>query len=293
MRSLLNIFDLTKDEIFQIFDLAEYYVKHGIKNSLNKLVFSLFFEPSTRTEASFCVAAKKLGCITDKINIQNLSTKKGEDIKDLILTFNQMKPDLMIIRHFESGILQVLKNYCDCGIVNAGDGINQHPTQSLIDAFTLLCVKEDIKDLEVLICGDVINSRVAHSDIQIFKMLGCNVKVFCHPTVTQDEMLPGVKLCNNFEEAICNCDAVIMLRMQKERHKTRLICQEEYKNLFCLDQKKLKFAKDSIVIMHPGPVNRGIEICPDVLEQKNCLVLKQVMYGVYIRAAVISFLLDS
>lgn len=291
MRNLLTIDDLTNDEIDQIFELAGFFLKNGIESDLqSKLVFSLFFEPSTRTETSFSVAAKKLGCIVEKINVNNLATKKGEVLTDVITTLNSMQPDLFIIRHDESGILTLLNKKVGCSIVNAGDGTNEHPTQALIDTFTILKIKERIENLNILICGDIKRSRVAHSDVKIFRILGANIGFTGPATLMPDVIDSDINYYHRFEDGIRNADVIIMLRIQNERMLDNFL-PSEYKKFFCLNEEKLKFAKDDVLIMHPGPVNRGVEISSSLINHKNCAILQQVRNGVFIRAATIEFLL--
>jgi aspartate carbamoyltransferase catalytic subunit len=295
MKSLLTIDDLTTDEIDQIFELAGFFIKNGIESNLeSKLIFSLFFEPSTRTETSFSVAAKKLGCITEKININNLATKKGEDLIDVISTLNSMQPDLFIIRHNETGILHLLNNYITSSMINAGDGINEHPTQALVDAFTILKIKERIEDLNILICGDIKHSRVAHSDMKIFKMLGANISISGPITMMPDIIGNNIKYYHKLEDGIKHADVIIILRIQNERIiDNSLPSINEYKRFFCLNDEKFRYAKEDVLIMHPGPVNREVEISSSIISHKNSAILQQVRNGIFIRAATIEFLLEA
>ncbi|AHX11426.1 aspartate/ornithine carbamoyltransferase, Asp/Orn binding domain protein [Neorickettsia helminthoeca str. Oregon] len=289
MRSLLSNRDVSVDEIYQIFDLAAFYLKNGIESNLSgKLLFSIFFESSTRTETSFSVAASRLGCIVEKANVSNLATRKGEHLVDLISTLNAFSPDLFVIRHSESGVLHLLKGYIDCGIINAGDGTNEHPTQGLIDAFTILHMKEKIEGLNILICGDILRSRVAHSTIPILQRLGAVISI-SGPLALMPKILDeGIRYSPNFHDALSGADVVIMLRTQNER------ASQDIDNGidFCLNKAALAVAKPDILIMHPGPVNRNREISDAVLNDSRNGILTQVRNGQYIRAAVISFLLE-
>lgn len=336
MKNLLSIEDLTLEEISNIFITASFYKANGIerqfsqslqenlpntsqknsqKNLQKKVVFSLFFETSTRTSTSFNLAAKKLGLLTQEIYTNNLASAKGEALTDIIATLNALAPDLFIIRHSESRILEQIKNYISCSIINAGDGTNEHPTQALIDLFTILEVlpqkklidkkannndninENTLKNLNITICGDLKNSRVANSGIKLFQKLGANLS-FVAPPELMPQQLKNFPHFNNITEALEETDIIMLLRIQKERLQATeaslsyaAAYTKNYNKLYGLDLKKLEKAKNGILIMHPGPVNRGLELTEDIINLPKSLILKQVTNGLYIRAALIRHML--
>ncbi|ACT69463.1 aspartate carbamoyltransferase catalytic subunit [Neorickettsia risticii] len=292
MRSLLTNNDITVDEIYEIFDLAAFYLKNGIKNDLlGKVVFSVFFESSTRTETSFSLAASKLGCLVEKVNVATVALKKGEHLVDFFTSLNGLSPNAFIIRHSQSGVLHILEKYIDCCIVNAGDGTNEHPTQGLIDAFTVLLLKEKIEGLNILVCGDIIRSRVAHSTIPILQRLGATVSISgplsFMPTIQVEQII----YYDNFPAAAKSADVIIMLRTQTERTGQKVLAGTTAP--FCLDENILKDLSPDVLIMHPGPIHRNCEISNIVLDDPRCAILTQVRNSQYVRAAVLNFLIKS
>lgn len=290
MRNLLSSNDITVDEIYEIFDLAAFYLKNGIKDDLlGKTVFSLFFESSTRTETSFSLAAAKLGCMVEKINIHNVATRKGEHLIDFFHSLDALSPDALIVRHGQSGILHLLERHIGSCLLNAGDGINEHPTQGLIDAFTILLLKERIEDLRILICGDIVRSRVAHSSINVLQRLGAKIGISgpraCMPKIIEKE----VTYYDNFAKATESSDVVIMLRTQTERAGEKI--PSSMLESFRLDEDILNNLAHDALIMHPGPVHRNCEISNAVLDDPRNTILTQVRNSQYVRAAVLNFLI--
>ncbi|WP_065095170.1 aspartate carbamoyltransferase catalytic subunit [Wolbachia endosymbiont of Nomada panzeri] len=287
-RNLLNISDLTVDDVENITKLANQYLKKEVANSHileNKTVINLFFEDSTRTLASFEIAAKSLGANVVTLPIRSSSINKGEDLKDMIKTLNAMNPDYIIIRHKSSGIINTLAKYVNCSLINAGDGSSEHPTQALADYLVISNHKKQIKDLKVVICGDILHSRVARSNIRLLKMFGAEINLVAPPTLICKHF-PEVDLVHySLIEGIKDADVIMLLRLQKERMNNSS-SEKEYFYLYGLDSQKLSYAKPDAIVMHPGPINRGIEISSDVAD---CVILQQVEFGLAIRKAVLHY----
>ena len=296
---LLDINSLSKDDISSIIDLARKYLeinkesdkKHPILKG--KTLINLFFENSTRTRSSFEIAGKRMGA--DVINIQASvsSASKGESLLDTALTLNAMSPDFITIRHPDSGAAKLFSKYVDCPVINAGDGSHQHPTQALLDALTISNNKKTLSGLKIAICGDILHSRVARSNINLLSKMGSEVRLIAPPTMLprNDDYL-GVKCYNNMEKGIEDVDVIMMLRIQMERMSgCYLTSHREYFQLYGLDHEKMSNAKESAIIMHPGPINRGLEISGDLADDtsKN-VILNQVENGVAIRQAILEMI---
>ncbi|WP_341824187.1 aspartate carbamoyltransferase catalytic subunit [Wolbachia endosymbiont (group A) of Udea olivalis] len=287
-RNLLNISDLTVDDVENITKLANQYLKKEVANSHileNKTVINLFFEDSTRTLASFEIAAKSLGANVVTLPIRSSSINKGEDLKDMIKTLNAMNPDYIIIRHKSSGIINILAKYVNCSLINAGDGSSEHPTQALADYLVISNHKKQIKDLKVVICGDILHSRVARSNIRLLKMFGAEINLVAPPTLICKHFPEVDSVHYSLIEGIKDADVIMLLRLQKERMNNSS-SEKEYFYLYGLDSQKLSYAKPDAIVMHPGPINRGIEISSDVAD---CVILQQVEFGLAIRKAVLDY----
>ena len=296
-RHLLSIKDLSIADINSILTKAEKFLckKKRKKNSCsNKNIINLFFEDSTRTLTSFELAGKQLGASVINMSIATSSIKKGETLIDTAMTLNAMDPDILIVRHNMSGVPYLLSEKVNCSVINAGDGSNEHPTQALLDALTIKRHKKKIAGLEVAILGDVLHSRVARSNIYLLNKLGAKVRVICPPTLLppQIEQL-DVKIFKNVDKGLKNVDIVMVLRMQKERMSGTFVPSEkEFFKFWGLDRKKLNNAKKNALVMHPGPINRGIEIDSDVADDiGRSLILEQVKLGVAIRKSIIEELI--
>lgn len=287
-RNLLNISDLTVDDVENITKLASQYLKKEVANGHileNKTVINLFFEDSTRTLASFEIAAKSLGANVVTLPIRSSSINKGEDLKDMIKTLNAMNPDYIIIRHKSSGIINTLAKYVNCSLINAGDGSSEHPTQALADYLVISSHKKQIKDLKVVICGDILHSRVARSNIRLLKMFGAEISLVAPPTLICKHFPEVDSVHYSLIEGIKDADVIMLLRLQKERMNNSS-SEKEYFYLYGLDSQKLSYAKPNAIVMHPGPINRGIEISSDVAD---CVILRQVEFGLAIRKAVLNY----
>ncbi len=287
-RNLLNISDLTVDDVENITKLASQYLKKEVANGHileNKTVINLFFEDSTRTLASFEIAAKSLGANVVTLPIRSSSINKGEDLKDMIKTLNAMNPDYIIIRHKSSGIISTLAKYVNCSLINAGDGSSEHPTQALADYLVISNHKKQIKDLKVVICGDILHSRVARSNIRLLKMFGAEISLVAPPTLICKHFPEVDSVHYSLIEGIKDADVIMLLRLQKERMNNSS-SEKEYFYLYGLDSQKLSYAKPDAIVMHPGPINREIEISSDVAD---CVVLRQVESGLAIRKAVLHY----
>ncbi|WDM84888.1 aspartate carbamoyltransferase catalytic subunit [Ehrlichia sp. JZT12] len=294
MNTLLEINDLTYNDIESLFNLTIHYlynkkVNHNILNG--KVIVNLFFESSTRTLSSFEIAEKSLGAHSITLNINSSSINKGESIIDTISSINAMNPDLIIIRSQYSQFVKKISRYLpDCYIINAGDGNYEHPTQALIDYCSIRYIKKHIHNLNISICGDILHSRVARSNIRLLSRYGANISLIAPPTLVCN--LTGIShICHDFIEGIRNADIIMLLRLQKERIVNCVIPSEkEYSYLYMLNSEKLSYAKSDVIIMHPGPINKGIEISNNVAE-KNSIILLQVKMGVAVRKAILHYLL--
>ena len=296
-KHILSIKDLSIKDITDILNKAEKFLnkRNKKKNSFsNKNIINLFFEDSTRTLTSFELAGKQLGASVINMSIATSSIKKGETLIDTAMTLNAMDPDILIVRHNMSGVPYLLSEKVNCSVINAGDGSNEHPTQALLDALTIKRHKKRISGLEVAILGDVLHSRVARSNIYLLNKLGAKVRVICPPTLLPPNIEElGVKVFKNLEDGLNNVDIIMVLRIQKERMSGSFVPSEkEFFRFWGLDRKKLNNAKKNALVMHPGPINRGIEIDSDVADDiGRSLILEQVKLGVAIRMSIIDELL--
>jgi len=260
-------------------------------------IVNLFFESSTRTRTSFELAAKRLGADVINFEITSSSTSKGETLFDTVRTLEAMQCDALVVRHQESGTPQRIVQHLQsaCRVLNAGDGHHAHPTQGLLDVFTIRRYHPNFSDLRVVICGDIKHSRVARSDIHALQTLGIGELRLCGPNALLPDAteFSNCEFFENFDNAITDADIVIMLRLQKERMEAALIPSEQ--DYFCrygLDQRRINLAKPTCKVMHPGPINREVEIASDVADGGQSLILEQVLNGVFIRMAVLAELLS-
>jgi aspartate carbamoyltransferase catalytic subunit len=298
-RHLLGIEGLAADEITSLLDRAESYVaqnRSGQKKTdlLRGLtVINLFFENSTRTRTSFELAGKRLGADVINMSVSWSSIKKGETLIDTAMTLNAMHPDVLVVRHPDSGAVLLLSEKVNCVVINAGDGSHEHPTQALLDALTIRRHKGRLEGLTVAICGDILHSRVARSNIHLLGVMGARVRVVAPPTLLPAaiERL-GVEVFYDMRKALAGCDIVMMLRLQTERmHGSFVPSIREYFHFFGLDRDKLSAAKDDALIMHPGPMNRGVEIDSDLADDiDRSLIRQQVEMGVAVRMACLDVL---
>ncbi|MFD1331625.1 aspartate carbamoyltransferase catalytic subunit [Methylopila musalis] len=253
---------------------------------------NLFFENSTRTQSSFEIAGKRLGADVMNMAVGNSSIKKGETLLDTAATLNAMRPDIIVVRHHAAGAVALLAQKVDCSVVNAGDGAHEHPTQALLDALTITRAKGRIEGLEVAICGDVLHSRVARSNILLLNALGARVRVIAPSTLLPaDVERLGVTVFRDMRKGLDGADVVMMLRLQLERMNGSFVPSvKEYFKHFGLDDAKLAYARPDAVVMHPGPMNRGVEIASDVADGPRSLIRDQVEMGVAVRMAVLEAL---
>jgi aspartate carbamoyltransferase catalytic subunit len=297
-RHLLGIEGLSPEQITGLLDLAEEFVdlNRQIEKKRASLrgrtQINLFFEASTRTQSSFELAGKRLGADVMNMAVSTSSVRKGETLIDTAMTLNAMHPDLLVVRHHASGAVELLAQKVDCAVINAGDGAHEHPTQALLDALTIRRNKGRIERLVVAICGDILHSRVARSNIILLNTLGARVRV-----VAPSTLLPpgierfGVEVCRDMREGLAGADIVMMLRLQRERMNGSFVPSvQEYFHYYGLDQKKLAYAKPNALVMHPGPMNRGVEIDTAVADGAQSLIREQVEMGVAVRMAALEAL---
>jgi len=293
-RHLLGIEGLSPGEITYLLDLSEIYIeqsrKRGEKLALlrGRTIINLFFENSTRTRTSFELAGKRLGGDVINMQAQASSIKKGETLIDTAMTLNAMHPEVLIVRHPESGAVKLLSEKVGCAVINAGDGSHEHPTQALLDALVMRRRKGRIQGLTVAICGDILHSRVARSNIALLNTMGAHVRVVAPRTLLPAavERL-GVEVHTDMKQGLAGVDIIMMLRLQTERmHGSYVPSIREYFHFFGLDHAKLAVAKDDALIMHPGPMNRGVEIDTDVADDiDRSVIQQQVEMGVAVRMA--------
>ncbi len=258
-----------------------------------KTVVTLFFEPSTRTRLSFDIAAKRMSADTFSISASTSSTTKGESLADTAKNIEAMMPDIIVMRHPSSGASNYLANRINTSVINAGDGTHEHPSQGLLDLMTVKEHKGKIKGLKIAIIGDISHSRVAHSDIIGFSKMGANVFVSGPATLIPKKISRlGARVCTTIKEAVNNADVVMPLRIQKERQSDPLIPSfREYAAFFGINRQILQVAKPDALVMHPGPINRGVELAPDVADCSQSVILDQVTNGVAIRMALMYLVL--
>ena len=296
-KHLLSIEGMHKNEILSILNRADYFADLDIskikKNLQGFVLLNVFFENSTRTRVSFELAGRRLGAEVINISVNKSSIKKGESLLDTANTLSAMKPDVLIVRHPESGAPKLFSEYLNCSIVNAGDGRHEHPTQALLDALTIKRRLGRIEGLKISICGDIANSRVARSNIHLLTTLGVEVRCIAPPTLMPNDLKNlGVRCFNNLNDGIKDSNAIMLLRLQNERMSgTETPSEREYYHYYGLDEKKLELADPKAVIMHPGPMNRGVEIASSLADnEERSLIKMQVEMGVAIRMATIEAL---
>ncbi len=293
---LINIADLNPDDITAILDLANTYVQQNRTRTApyTKLqgmcLMNVFFEHSTRTLISFELAGKRLGMHTLNMGVETSSIAKGESLKDTFKTLNAMLADVIVIRHSQNGIIQMLSEMVDCPVINGGDGTNAHPTQALLDALTIRRKMGRLHDITIAICGDVAHSRVARSNMVLLNKMGAKVRIVAPP-----ELIPSnlktldthIDIYHNMEQGLKDCDIVMALRVQKERmQQTSIPDANHFFHAYGLNHEKLALARPNALVMHPGPINRGIEISGKLADDTNrALINYQVEMGVAVRMA--------
>ncbi|HTV67656.1 MAG TPA: aspartate carbamoyltransferase catalytic subunit [Rhizobiaceae bacterium] len=299
-RHLLGIRDLSPSDVELLLDRADAAVAISRQSEKKtstlrgRTQINLFYEASTRTQSSFELAGKRLGADVMNMSVGSSSVKKGETLIDTAMTLNAMRPDILIIRHQSAGAAALLAQKVGCSVVNAGDGAHEHPTQALLDALTIRRAKGPIHELTVAICGDILHSRVARSNIILLNALGARVRAVAPSTLLPSGIhLMGVEVFHSMEEGLRNADVVMMLRLQRERMTGSFVPSvREYFRYFGLDATKLKAAKPDALVMHPGPMNRGVEIASEIADGPQSAIQEQVEMGVAVRMAVMEALLD-
>lgn len=297
-KHLLGIEDISKEEITLILDTAETLAEISqreikkVPTLRGKTVINFFLEPSTRTRTSFEIAEKRLSADSLNFSAASSSILKGETLIDTALNLEAMAPDFIVIRHSEPGAPHMLSKICKSSIINAGDGAHEHPTQALLDALTIRQKKKKLRGLKIAIIGDITHSRVVRSNILLLKKMGADVTIAGPSTLMPVEIEKmGVKTKYSTDEAVEGCDVIMMLRIQLERQKRGYFPSlREYFNLFGLTEERVKKAKPDVIIMHPGPMNRGVEIASEVADGPYSVILEQVANGVAVRMAVLCLL---
>jgi aspartate carbamoyltransferase catalytic subunit len=297
-KDLLGIAELTPEEIYLILDTAEAMREIGqrpikkVPTLRGKTIVNLFYEPSTRTRTSFEIAEKRLSADTLNIAVAASSVLKGETLADTAMNIEAMAPDMIVLRHASSGACHLLARICKSRIINAGDGMHEHPTQALLDAFTIREHKKRIDGLKVVIVGDLLHSRVLRSNALLLTKLGAEVWL-CGPST----MVPagierlGVRVTTSVDEAVADADVIMMLRLQQERMQGAFFPSlREYFHVFGMTVDRVKRARPDVIIMHPGPMNRGVEIASEVADGSYSVILEQVANGVAVRMAVLYLL---
>lgn len=305
MTHLIDIKNLSRQEILAILSKADEFIINKKNNSQcsyqksdilkHKTIFNLFYEPSTRTRASFELAAKNLSGTVINIDVANSSVKKGESLKDTILTITAMQANAIIVRHSEDNIAEFISEICGnkTTVINAGDGRNAHPTQALLDIYTIKQHKPNIKDLKIAIIGDVLHSRVARSLITGLKKLDCtNINIIAPASLLPaipDYFGNNVYIHDNLQSGLTNADVIVCLRLQKERmHYTLILDENDFFQKYGVTAEVLKYAKPDAIVLHPGPINRNVEISSEVADSEQSVILEQVSNGVAIRMAVLA-----
>jgi aspartate carbamoyltransferase catalytic subunit len=297
-KDLLGIADLTREDIYLILDTAEAMREIGLRpikkvpTLRGKTVVNLFYEPSTRTRTSFEIAEKRLSADTLNIAVAASSVLKGETLVDTALNIEAMAPDVIVLRHASSGACHLLSRICRSRVINAGDGMHEHPTQALLDAFTIREHKKRIDHLKVAIVGDLLHSRVLRSNVLLLTGLGAEVWVSGPATLMPAGIERfGVRTSTSVDEAVADADVIMMLRIQQERmHGAFFPSLREYFNTFGMTAARIARAKPDVIIMHPGPMNRGVEIASEVADGPFSVILEQVANGVAVRMAVLYLL---
>ena len=295
---LLAVSDLSVSEISALLDLADSYVeinrnaskRHAILTGSTQV--NLFFENSTRTQSSFEIAGKRLGADVMNMAVSTSSISKGETVLDTAITINAMQPDFLVVRHQSSGTVELLSQKVSCAVINAGDGQHEHPTQALLDALTIRRHYKRLEGLVVAICGDVMHSRVARSNIALLGRMGAHVRVVAPSTLLPSGIENfGVEVFRTMKDGLAGADVVMMLRLQVERMSGAYVpSAREYYHFYGLTEEKLKFAKPGALVMHPGPMNRGVEIDSAVADGPQSVIREQVEMGVATRMAVLDAL---
>ncbi|MGE3142877.1 MAG: aspartate carbamoyltransferase catalytic subunit [Hyphomonadaceae bacterium] len=301
-KHLLSIEALSREDAEWLFTRAETYIPllDGPEKKLATLrgrtLINLFFENSTRTQSSFELAGKRMGADVVNMSVKTSSVAKGETLIDTAATLNAMSPDLLVVRHGSSGAAALLARKVDCAVINAGDGAHEHPTQALLDALTIRRHLKDIEGLTVAICGDVLHSRVARSNVRLLTMLGARVHLIAPPTLTPVGAEDwGAAVFTDMKAGLRGADVVMMLRLQRERMQGGFIpSPREFFWFYGLDEEKLAHAKPGALVMHPGPMNRGVEIDSVIADRRGVSVIEeQVRMGVAMRMAVLEALAES
>jgi aspartate carbamoyltransferase catalytic subunit len=297
-KDLLGISELTPEEITLVLDTADAMKEIGsrpikkVPALRGKTVVNLFFEPSTRTRTSFEIAEKRLSADTLNIAIATSSVVKGETLADTAMNLEAMRPDMIVLRHSSSGACHLLSRICRSAIINAGDGMHEHPTQALLDAFTIRERKKQLRGLKVAIIGDLAHSRVLRSNILLLTKMGADVWVCGPPTLMPTDIRRfGVNATSSVDQAVRDADVIMMLRIQLERMEGAYFPSlREYFNVFGMTEARMTLAKPDVMIMHPGPMNRGVEIASEVADGPYSVILDQVANGVAVRMAVLYLL---
>ena len=297
-KDLLGIAELRPEEILLILDTAEAMKEIGsrpikkVPALRGKTVVNLFFEASTRTRTSFEIAEKRLSADTLSIASASSSVVKGETLVDTALNIEAMQPDMIVLRHPSSGAGHLLSRLCRSAIINAGDGMHEHPTQALLDAFTIRERKKQLADLKVAIVGDLLHSRVLRSNVQLLTKMGADVWVCGPPTLIPTDITRfGVHATSAIDEAVADADVIMLLRIQLERMEGAFFPSlREYASVFGMTEARLRRAKPDVIVMHPGPMNRGVEIASEVADGPYSVILDQVANGVAVRMAVLYLL---
>lgn len=296
-KDVLGMKELTPGEILLILDTADSFAEVSTRDIKKvptlrgKTIINLFYEASTRTRTSFELAAKRLSADAINISTSTSSVVKGETLIDTARTLEAMNPDIVVIRHSASGAPHLIARMVRHSVINGGDGFHEHPTQALLDMLTIRRRKGNLKGLEVAIIGDIAHSRVAHSNIHGLTRMGCRVTV-CGPApmIPREVEQLGVSVTCNMEEAVRNRDVVMMLRIQFERHRASFPSIREYAKFYCLNEERLALANPGALVMHPGPINRGTEIAPDIADGMQSVILEQVTNGIAVRMALLYLL---
>lgn len=298
-KHLLGIEELSREELVFLLDTAESFKEISqrdikkVPTLRGKTVITLFFEPSTRTRISFEIAAKRLSADTMNVTASSSSVLKGETLLDTARNLIAMAPAAIVLRHSASGAAHLLAEEVDCSVINGGDGTHEHPSQALLDLMTIRERKGTIEGLQVAIVGDILHSRVARSNLHALRKLGANVSLGGMPTLLPREFEHfGVRLHFNLREAIRGADVIMMLRIQTERQTSNFFPSlDEYSKLFCLTEEVLKEAAADVIILHPGPINRGVEIASSVADGPYSVILDQVTNGIALRMALLYLLI--
>ena len=297
-RHLLGIEGLCAAEIESLLDLAETEIDVSRQIEKKKSVLrgrtqiNLFFEASTRTQSSFELAGKRLGTVVMNMPVSTSSVKKGETLVDTAMTLNAMRPDILVVRHHCAGAVELLAQKVECSVINAGDGAHEHPTQALLDALTIRRHKGRLQGLSVAICGDIRHSRVARSNILLLQIMGAQVRVVAPSTLMPERIERlGVTAFTDMKKGLAGADVVMMLRLQRERMAAAYVPSvREYFRFYGLDTEKRAWAKPDAIVMHPGPMNRGVEIDPLIADGARSVIREQVEMGVAVRMAVLEAL---